>query len=133
LDDQVIDASIAIEALVGTDQEITYRLSNRVSGILASDDADRIELFKLMKMYYGIRCTLVHGSDLDKKQAKMTADNEPLKEIIRRLLVAFLRLSVDTSRFSSRRILDEQLDVILLSAVDTNDLRKAMGLYSEVG
>lgn len=118
---------------MGTDQEITYRLSNRVSGILASDDADRIELFKLMKMYYGIRCTLVHGSDLDKKQAKMTADNEPLKEIIRRLLVAFLRLSVDTSRFSSRRILDEQLDVILLSAVDTNDLRKAMGLYSEVG
>ena len=127
-DDQLIDAMIAIEALVGTDQEITHKLSSRVAGLLGGSDDDRLRIYRLIKGCYGVRSTLVHGGDLKQKEVEFLSSNDELMDLVRRLLVAFLHLATGKSRFNSKKALEHSLDAILLSASVRSDLRQAMGL-----
>ena len=70
-DDTALDAIIGIEALLsgGTQGEITYTISNRMSVV-----ASRIQecpysasdARKAMKKIYGLRSDIVHGRDTDK-------------------------------------------------------------------
>jgi hypothetical protein len=125
--DRVIDAVIAVEALLGTDQEITYRLASRVAGILAGSDQERIAVFKAMKLYYETRSTIVHGGEVKKKHRPIIQDSSPLMDIVRRLLVGFLRLATGSSRFNKRKKFSEEIDAILLHSGDREELRQAMG------
>ena len=127
-DDQVIDAMIAVEALVGTSQEIAYRLSSRVAGILSDSDDVRIQVYELVKDYYKVRSTLVHGGDLEEKESAMLTNNDELLGVLRRMLVAFLRLATGQSRFNSRRAVEHALDGMLLSTAIRHELRQSMGL-----
>jgi hypothetical protein len=128
--DSVIDAVIAIEALVGTDQEITHRLSSRVAGLLATDDDARVALYRAMKQIYETRSTIVHGGELKKKHRAVLEDLTPLMDILRSLLSGFLRLASGNSQFSSRTRIADEIDSILLHAKHREELRVAMGLAS---
>jgi hypothetical protein len=124
--DRVIDAVIALEALLGTDQEITYKLSTRIAGILARDDDERVALFKEMRVYYDTRSKIVHGGDLKEKHLQVLRDLSPLMQTLRRLLVGFLRLADGNSRFNLRKLLAEEIDSILLHSAEREELRRAM-------
>ncbi len=126
-EDQVIDAMIAIEALLGAGQEITYRLSSRVASLLARSDDERLELYDMVKRYYDLRSTIVHGGELKEKHLKLLQDTSPIRDIVRRLLLAFLRLATGTSRFNKRGF-DAELDRLLLHSGDRKELQQAMGL-----
>jgi len=45
-EDRIIDELIALEALAGSGTELRFRLAFRVSSLLASDDHERLALFR---------------------------------------------------------------------------------------
>jgi hypothetical protein len=63
-DSRVLDAITAVEAVLGSGIEITFKLSFRMAGILGGDDAERAAIFREMKAYYDLRSKLVHGAAL---------------------------------------------------------------------
>ena len=95
--DAAVDLATCLEAVLGTDLEITFRLSMRVAQILASDDDERIRTFQDVKRWYGLRSKLVHGGGLKAQDQVLLNDLDPLRETVRRLLVGFLKLAVDNS------------------------------------
>jgi hypothetical protein len=61
---QMLDAITAIEALLGTETEISFRLSFRVAALLATNDQERGTLLTLMKDFYDTRSKIVvHTSE----------------------------------------------------------------------
>jgi hypothetical protein len=129
LEDRVIDAMIAIEALLGTNQEITCRLSIRVASIFAGDDDDRLKLYKDMKLYYDTRSTILHGGEPEKKHLAVIQNSSPLLDVLRRLLVGFLRVATGTSQFNRRKMYSEGIiDEHLLHPHTREKIRQAMGL-----
>lgn len=71
-DDQVIDACIGIEALLGdTNTEVTHRLAQRATAVLATNaqnPADPEMVYKLARAVYALRSALAHGDFGDKKR-----------------------------------------------------------------
>jgi hypothetical protein len=126
--DAVVDLVTSLEAILGTDVEITYRLSMRVAQILAASDAERVQLFRDVKRWYALRSKLVHGGEMKQKEAELLADPEPLREIVRQLLRGFLGLSVVGDSPYDKEFFKSQLDVTLLSLVERGKLRTAMRL-----
>ena len=51
-DSQLLDCTTALEALLGTLTEISFKLSFRVAALLATNDDQRSDLLKLMKDFY---------------------------------------------------------------------------------
>jgi hypothetical protein len=127
LEDRVIDAVTAIEALLGSDQEITFKISTRVAGILATNDNERVALFNEMKQYYEVRSKIVHGNDLKPKHLQIINDSSGLMRLVRRLLLGFIRLATSSSRFNSRTKLARDIDSWLMHMHDREELREAMG------
>ena len=128
-EDGVIDAMIAIEALLGTNQEITYRISTRVASILAGGDEDRLKLYKDMKLYYDTRSRILHGGEPEKKHLAVIQNSSPLIDVVRRLLLGFLRVATGTSKFNrSKTYSDGTFDELLLYPPTREKIRQAMGL-----
>ena len=128
LQDRIIDDFVGLEALVGSDQELAYKLAIRVSGLLAETDEDRIVLFKRVKSFYDTRSKIVHGGALrPTHQANVQAEPE-LRDILRRLLLGFLRLTDSANTRPTRKFVEEQLDEVLLDTKRRSALRGAMGL-----
>ena len=62
------------EALFCTDSsEMTHKLSERVAFFLSETPAQRLEMFKTVKMAYNIRSKTVHGDKISKKLAEQAA------------------------------------------------------------
>src|SRR5262249_38882947 len=121
-------ATIALEALLGTEQEITYRLSIRLAGLLAADDDERQRIYQTVKKYYDVRSKIVHGAELKEKHLALIRDPGELVHLLRRTLLAFLQISTGPSLFNSRDKLNQSLDILLLHAKERDELRGAMGL-----
>lgn len=126
--DAVVDLVTSLEAVLGTDVEIIYRLSMRVAQILATSDAERVHIFRDVKRWYRLRSKLVHGGELKPLEAELLADLEPLRHIVRRLLKGFLGLSVASRPVYGQTFFKEELDAALLSLDEREKLRGAMGL-----
>jgi len=60
-DSQLLDSITALEALLGTETEISFKLAFRVATLLAESDAKPAELLELMKDFYDTRSKIVHG------------------------------------------------------------------------
>jgi hypothetical protein len=77
-DDQLIDACIGLEALLGQKgAEISYRVSIRAAALLASKSVDPRDpqlVFKLAKKVYERRSELVHGSTSGKHATVQPAE-----------------------------------------------------------
>jgi hypothetical protein len=126
--DSVVDLVTSLEAVLGTNMEISFRLATRVAQLLGSNDEERVDLFRATKLWYDLRSTVVHGGEVKAKHQPLLADPEPLREIVRRLLRGFLQLtSIDQSPYS-KRFFAQDLDAFLLSDQHRGRLRSAMGL-----
>lgn len=125
-EDKIVDAVIALEALLGEETEIAFKLAFRTSGLLARDDNERVALFNRMKSYYDTRSKIVHGTPLKEKQLRVVQNPEDLIGIVRQLLVAFLHLiesgSLPTTEFRGN------IDAALQHSQQRDELRKRMGL-----
>jgi hypothetical protein len=128
-DSRVLDAITALEAVLASGEgEITFKLSFRVAGILAADDAERVRIFNEMKAYYDLRSKLVHGASLREKHHRLLADVEPLRHLVRELLRGFIHMALTPGHPYSKRFFDERLDAALLDRAERDRLRSTLGM-----
>jgi hypothetical protein len=66
-DSQLLDCVTALEALLGADNEIAFKLSFRIASILADTNEERSDLLKLLKDFYDTRSRVIHGENLKEK------------------------------------------------------------------
>ncbi len=128
---RIIHLVTAAEALVGSENgELTFRLSSRVSGLLAADDETRVDIFQRFKSFYDTRSKLVHGSTLATKHRRDLCDLSRLAGYVRTLLRGWVRLAAGSGsdREEARMMLkDKRIDATLMSAVDRASVRTALG------
>jgi hypothetical protein len=87
---QLLDAITALEAVLGTEAELSFRLAFRVSGLLAATDDERARLLKLIKGFYDTRSRVVHGGALKQKHKQHLGMIDDLRSLVRRLLRSFV-------------------------------------------
>jgi hypothetical protein len=63
--DSLIDAVMAWENLLGTSNEVTFRVSASLTKLIEKDAKNRTSLRKRISEIYGIRSRLVHGASVD--------------------------------------------------------------------
>jgi hypothetical protein len=82
--DQLIDLMISIESLyVSSPGEITVRLSNRLSTLLAKNDQQREDYWSFSKKVYNLRSGIVHGDGL--RSTEINGQDYSLEKIIEKL------------------------------------------------
>jgi hypothetical protein len=127
-DTAVLDCFAALEALLGMRDEITFRLALRVAGMLAASDAERVAIFNEMRAWYGVRSTLIHGGVLKPAQLERLATVDDLRDVVRRVLRGFIRITVEEEDGSyDRKLFEQHLDETLLDGCRREALRRSMG------
>ena len=124
----MIDGVTALEALLPTKAELAFKLAYRVAGLLAADDDTRVTYFNSMKAYYQTRSRIVHGSSLNNKDRELIRNDQPLRSVVRQLLMGFLHLAESTQIPLGKSFYEQRLDGDLLHPEKRSDLRKAMKL-----
>ena len=127
-DSRIVDLVTAVEALVGTEVEISFRLSYRAAGILAGDDDARVTIYQDLRGFYDTRSRVVHGGTLSAKHLTRLADYELLRRYVRQLLVAFLYLATTPGQSYGPDYFRQLLDLDLQHADRRSALRAAMGM-----
>jgi hypothetical protein len=125
-DTQLLDTITALEALLGTETEIAFKLAFRVAALLASSDAERAQMLKTMKVFYDTRSTLVHGDALKPKHHQCLEGVDDLRSLVRKLLRAFVTLAANPSAIYNKTFFEEQLDMALVDATEREKLRAAL-------
>lgn len=98
-ENKIIDFFIAFEALcLPESEELKYRLSNRVTTLLAKNSEEAEKTRDFMKKAYDIRSSLVHGRKIksvviDGKTIDLDTFTQRLEEYLRQILKSFLALS----------------------------------------
>ena len=134
-DTRLVDAITAAEALLGTPHEATFRLAFRVASVLGNDDDDRVRIYELMKGYYDTRSSVVHGGSrlynqqgqLREKHRQHLENQQDLRDVVRRLLVGFIRLTLSSEHSFNNEFFEQRLDSALLHSTKRSELRVAMG------
>ena len=70
--DHVIDLSIALESLLKSQSEISFKISLFTSIALFDNPDERRQCFKKVKDFYDLRSKIVHGGELPSKFKNMT-------------------------------------------------------------
>ena len=128
MDTKLVDAITALEAVLGSETEIAFKLSFRVASLLAATDEQRATLLKTVKGFYDARSRIVHGGRLGKKQSASLAAVDDLQDIVRRLLRSFVLFAADDARNVGKRFFTEELDAALVDARRREHLRELLGL-----
>jgi hypothetical protein len=128
MDTKLVDAITALEAVLGTEAEIAFKLSYRVASLLAASDAERATLLNAVKRYYDARSRIVHGGRLGKKQSASLAAVDDLRNLVRRLLRSFVQFAADDARHVAKGFFAEELDAALIDAARREELRRLLGL-----
>lgn len=122
---KLIDLAIALEALFSPSDkgELTYRMAQSASFLIAEDVEERKEVYRFVKKMYSRRSALFHGQyDVDAySDGKFVTDDEieKLASIIRRSMLRFLVLFLRGSN-SQQDILDR----LNLCMLDPDEARK---------
>lgn len=127
-DSQIVDATTSLEALIGATPESTFRVASRVANILGGDDGERVELFRTVKLYYAIRSKSVHGTPLQTKEHRLLDDHQRFIHVVRRLLVAWIKLADNEQPFFANKKEFDALDELLLNSEKRTCLQRSMGL-----
>lgn len=94
LQDRLVDAIVGLEAIYLADDqsELSYRLSLRAASATATDSAQRVRTFQLLRAGYALRSRILHGKP---PEETIRVGDEALKpsELLREL-VNVLRLSL---------------------------------------
>jgi hypothetical protein len=84
--DKLIDLAISMESLyVSGPGDITLKLVNRSSTLLAKNDKEREDYWSFMKKAYSIRSGIVHGEEL--RNTEINGKNYTVDDIIEKLIV----------------------------------------------
>jgi len=127
-EDRIVDAVTALEALWKIEAELSFRLAFRTASLLAASDDERVSLYKTLTDYYKIRSKIVHGGLLNKTQERQLREAEPLRDIVRRTLRAFVHLALKPGAWTLGRLY-EDVDRTLIHAAKRAELRSAMGIH----
>lgn len=111
--DRLVDDMIALEAIVGTSDELAFTIAFRVSGMLEADDNARLALFRSLKSFYATRSDIVHGAALKARATADLADEHELRDVVRRLLRGTLAL-IATDFDPTPDFFKSHLDEVLL-------------------
>jgi hypothetical protein len=126
---RLVDLITTLEALLGAETEIAFKLAFRVAGLLGTSDAERASIFNEMKAYYDTRSRVVHGGQLKAKHQRHLTNQAELQSYVRRLLRAAVHLRTEGENHTySKRFFREDLDAALLDEATRDPLRRAMGL-----
>lgn len=74
-----------IEAILGVNQELSFRLAAYISAYLEPFGEERLQLFKHIKQMYSFRSQAVHGATMKDKQ--INSHIEETKLILRRIII----------------------------------------------
>lgn len=100
-EDKLIDYMIAFESLfIKEKAELSYRLSLRVATFLGGDHEEKGRIFKLMRIAYGIRSEIVHGTDYN-KNIKINEEKLSVEELtskIEGLLSKSIKRTIETGQ-----------------------------------
>lgn len=127
-DSQLLDSITALEAVLGTMTESTFRLAFRVAALLGVNDIERGELLKSVKDFYDTRSRVVHGGLLRDKHRHCLGRVDDLRFLVRRLLRSFVAFAASPPAGYDKTFFDEYLDIALLNATEREKLRTALGL-----
>jgi hypothetical protein len=123
--DRLIDDIIALEAIVGTSDELAFTIGFRVSGMLEVDDTARLALFRDLKSFYSTRSDLVHGSRLGTRAVRDLQREAELRNVVRRFLRGVLRV-IGTRYDPTQAWMKQPLDDLLLVTDERVQLVAAM-------
>lgn len=85
--DRVVDYMIALEATFVPERDfVGKRLRERCSTILYSSQNDQRAAKKLLRAFYDVRSTIVHGAGLSSEQIKTFATMAQFEQLVRRAL-----------------------------------------------
>ncbi len=130
-DTKLVDLITATESLLGTGVEISFRLSFFIAGILARTDSERLTIFDEMRAFYDTRNRVVHGGSLEAKHRAHLENYPTLRNYVRRLLLAYMRLATTSGHGYNPKSLRRRLDSVLQDAQQRSALRAAMGLQQK--
>jgi hypothetical protein len=116
-EDSILDATIAMEALLSDDerQEMTHKLALRMAALLSlskSGQQTPVEVFRAVKQIYRYRSAVVHGSakTTDKREIA-TSDKEKIPTVT--LAINYLRMAIniliDNPQYLKASKIDEEL------------------------
>jgi hypothetical protein len=114
-EDCIIDAITALEALWKLDIELSFRLAFRTASLLGETDDLREQIFETLRKYYGIRSKIVHGTPLKASESAFVQNDEPLRNIVRQTLRAFLHLLANPAEWTVARLARDPDPVLLHS------------------
>jgi ABC-type phosphate transport system auxiliary subunit len=126
-DSRLVDSITALEAVLGTPVETSYRLSSRVASLLAENDDEQAGLFESLREFYDTRSRVVHGTPLKKKHKERLNSVDELRAIVRTLLRGLIHLTVQGHERLTRAFFERQLDAELIRTEVREELRRAMG------
>ncbi len=127
-DTQLVDAITSLEAVLGSETEIAFKLSFRVASLLAATDEQRATMLKTVKGFYDARSRIVHGAHLRTKHRASLAAVDDLRDLVRRLLRSFVLFAADDARHVDKKFFKEDLDAALVDANRRDKLRRLLGL-----
>src|SRR5947209_20573540 len=90
-----------------------------------------MKLLKLLKDFYNTRSRVIHGANLQAKHQTLLRRVDELRNIVKRLLVAFIRLGNTKPAEYGKNFWQEKLDGMLVNTVEREKLRVALGVASE--
>lgn len=126
-DVRLVDAITALEAILGSEAEIAFKLSFRVASLLAATDEQRGALLKAVKGFYDVRSRIVHGGRLGKRQSASLNAIDDLRDMVRRLLRGFVYFAADDKRSVGKSVFAEDLDAALVDGRRREGLRQLLG------
>jgi hypothetical protein len=127
-EDCVIDAITALEAIWKLDTELSFKLAFRTASLLGETDDLREQIFDTLRTYYKIRSKIVHGSALNDSEAPLVLNDEPLRDIVRRTLRAFIHLLANPGEWTVQR-LTKDADQALLHGRRRAEIQNAMAIF----
>jgi Apea-like HEPN len=127
-DTKLVDAITALEAVLGNEGEVAFKLSFRVASLLAETDEQRAVLLKAVKDFYDTRSRIVHGGRLGNKHSASLTAVDDLRTLVRRLLRSFVEYAAGHSDSLTKRFFAEEIDAALIDATRREELRKVLGL-----
>lgn len=116
-EDSIIDFVIALECLVGDDQELTHKISIRIALLLGTTEVETEKNRMFMRDVYSIRSKITHGNQYKTKPEIV----DELKKIVNKCLKAFFNLLDKNTTIDK---IKSELDQCISSPTKRKNLQK---------
>lgn len=92
--DRIVDYITALESVLVPEHDdfIGRRLRERAVSLLSLNDIDRENTKRLLRDFYDVRSTIVHGSDISSTKTEVFKNNIELEMVLRKILIKALRM-----------------------------------------